>query len=75
MAFTQWHEPHCQLTYLLLDVYLYIVVSPLVRGFPAYLHVYVLYPWPLAPMKYNQSIPNMVSERVGFPHPPSFACP
>jgi hypothetical protein len=42
-----------------LDVYLYIVVSPPVRGFPAYLHTYTcIYMWPLAPMKYNLSIPN-----------------
>jgi hypothetical protein len=31
-------------------IYLYIVVSPYVRGFPAYLHLYLYYIlWPLAP--------------------------
>jgi hypothetical protein len=31
-------------------IYLYIVVSPYVRGLPAYLHLYVYYKlWPLAP--------------------------
>jgi hypothetical protein len=58
-------------TWVVLDVYLYIVFSPPVRGFPAYLHTYTciyIYMWPLVPMEYNQSIPNMVSERVlGFP--------
>jgi hypothetical protein len=50
-------------------IYLYIVVSPYVRGFPAYLHLYLYYIlWPLAPREYNLSIPNMVSEPVlGFP--------
>jgi hypothetical protein len=35
-----------------LDVYLYIVFSPLVRGFTSYLHTctYTIL-WPLAPMK------------------------
>jgi hypothetical protein len=31
-------------------IYLYIVVSPYVRGLPAYLHLYLYYIlWPLAP--------------------------
>jgi hypothetical protein len=31
-------------------IYLYIVISPYVRGFPAYLHLYLYYIlWPLAP--------------------------
>jgi hypothetical protein len=31
-------------------IYLYIVVSPYVRGFPGYLHMYLYYIlWPLAP--------------------------
>jgi hypothetical protein len=31
-------------------IYLYIVISPYVRGFPAYLHMYLYYIlWPLAP--------------------------
>jgi hypothetical protein len=43
----------------LLDVYLYIVFSPHVRGFPAYLHTCTcIYIWPLAPMEYNLPIPN-----------------
>jgi hypothetical protein len=60
------------LVVVLLDVYLYIVVSPPVRGFPAYLHTCIcIYMWLLAPMEYNLSIPNMVSEPVlGFRHPP-----
>jgi hypothetical protein len=42
-----------------LDVYLYFVFSPPVRGFPAYLYTCTcIYMWPLAPMKYNLSIPN-----------------
>jgi hypothetical protein len=54
---------------IVLDVYLYNVVSPPVRGFPAYLHTCIcMYMWPLAPMEYNSSIPNMVSEWAGFPH-------
>jgi hypothetical protein len=36
-----------------LDVYLYIVVSPLIRGFlHICTHVHVLYMWPLAPEEY-----------------------
>jgi hypothetical protein len=57
------------MSWFLFDVYLYIVVFLPVRGFPVYLHTYTcIYMWPLAPMEYNLSIPNMVSERVlGFP--------
>jgi hypothetical protein len=42
-----------------LDVYLYIVFSPPIRGFPAYLHTCTcIYMWPSAPMEYKKSIPN-----------------
>jgi hypothetical protein len=42
-----------------LDVYLYIVVSPPVMGFPTYLHTCTcIYMWPLAPVEYNLYIPN-----------------
>jgi hypothetical protein len=36
-------------------------ISPLVRGFSAYLHTctYTLYMWPLTSMEYNLSIPNI----------------
>jgi hypothetical protein len=56
----------------MLDVYLYIVVFPPVRGFPAYLHTSTcIYMWPLTPTEYNLSIPHMVSEPVlGLPYPP-----
>jgi hypothetical protein len=40
-----------------------IVVSLVVRGFPAYCHLYMYYIlWPLAPMEYKLLIPNMVLE-------------
>jgi hypothetical protein len=42
-----------------LDVYLYILVSPPIRGFPAYLHTCTcIYMWHLAPMEYKTYIPN-----------------
>jgi hypothetical protein len=54
-------------SYTVLDIYLYIVFSPPVRGFHAYLYTCTcIYMWPLAPMEYNLSIPNMVSKRI-FP--------
>jgi hypothetical protein len=38
------------LVYVVRCIYLYIVVSPYVRGFPVYLHLYLYYIlWPLAP--------------------------
>jgi hypothetical protein len=46
----QWSRQRRGKVCIVRCIYLYIVISPYVRGFPAYLHLYLYYIlWPLAP--------------------------